>query len=123
MHEFGITSSIVAAVLRAAAENNASVVARVDLVIGKLTFLNHEQVKLAYSILVKGTVLDGSCLNIEEVEGAIRCPSCGIENDIFTPPLQEHLEPLPLFSCLHCGGKVEIIRGKECALKGIIIES
>jgi hydrogenase nickel incorporation protein HypA/HybF len=72
MHEFGITSRIIETVLRIADENGADAVTQVDLVIGKLTFLNHKQVSLAYGILVKGTILDGSCLNIEEVEGAVK---------------------------------------------------
>ena len=53
MHEFGITSKIVAAVQRIAVENGATRLIRVDLLIGQLTFLNPQQVKLAYDLLAK----------------------------------------------------------------------
>ena len=123
MHEFGITSRIVAAVLRVATENGAGAVARVDLAIGKLTFLNHRQVRLAYDILVKGTILEGSRLEFEEIEGAVKCISCGCEKSASLPAAPwDHAAPLPLFSCPDCGGKVEIIRGKECAVTGIAFE-
>ena len=49
MHEFGITSRIVQAVLRAAHTNRANKILSVDLLIGQLTFLNPEQVKVATS--------------------------------------------------------------------------
>lgn len=122
MHEFGITSRIVQAVLRIAENSGTGAVAQVDLVIGKLTFLNHEQVRLAYDVLVRGTVLEGSSLHIESVEGAVRCVACGKEKDVSLSPLRNHYEPLPLFSCLDCGDRVEIIHGKECTVKGILME-
>lgn len=122
MHEFGITSRIVEAALSSAEENGASAVKQVDLVIGKLTLLNPEQVKFAYDILVEGTILEGSELSVEEVEGVVRCLSCENEEKVTFSEPQDHFKPLPLISCSRCRGEVEIIKGKECAIKGIFVE-
>ena len=121
MHEFGITARIVDAVMGAAQENGGNKVLKVDLRIGKLTFLNLEQVRYAYVLLVKGTLLVDSELDIEEVEGVIKCINCLEQKEVHFKG--ECMEPLPLFSCSNCGGKVEIIAGKECLVKGIVVET
>ncbi len=120
MHEFGITSRIVEAVMAAIQEDGGNKVLKVDLRIGKLTFLNHEQVRYAYNLLVKGTPLADSELVIETVEGVIKCTKCLEQNEVHFNG--ECMEPLPLFSCASCGGKVDIIAGKECLVKGIVVE-
>ncbi|MEW5920130.1 MAG: hydrogenase maturation nickel metallochaperone HypA [Bacillota bacterium] len=118
MHEFGITSRIVSTVMQAAAEHNATRVLEVELLIGRLTFLNPAQVQYAYRVLSRGTILEGSKLVVEEGEGAVRCRRCGKESSLELPP-QGCFEPLPSFSCPACAGEVEILRGKECLIKGV----
>lgn len=126
MHEFGITSRIVDAVSRIAEENGATRVVRVDLLIGQLTFLSGQQVKLVYEILTKGTSLEGSELSIQEGVGLVRCSNCQHEREVTIDLSAEPgglSAPLPLFSCSECGGKVVVIRGKECQITGIAFES
>jgi len=125
LHEFGITSRIVEAVARVAEENGASRVVRVDLLIGQLTFLSVHQVKLAYDILVRGTTLEGSELSVMESEGLVQCAECHYEREIRIdlPTGPGNLSgPLPLFSCSKCGGKVVVIKGKECLVTGVALE-
>lgn len=124
MHEFGITSRIVQTVLRVAENNGATKVVEVDLQIGQLTFLNPSQVKLAYDILAKGTLLEGSELSIQEVEGLVKCDACNHEQNVRMPddPINSY-EPLPLFSCSECGGKVKVIQGKECQVVGVALQT
>lgn len=117
MHEFGITSRIVDTVLQAAVENNSTRVLEVELVIGRLTFLNPQQVQYAYQLLVQGTIMDGSKLIIEETEGAVCCKTCHAVNLLKLPP-HGCFDPFPSFSCPDCGGSVELVRGKECLVKG-----
>ena len=126
MHEFGITSRIVDAVSRLAQENGGAKVLRVDLLIGQLTFLSPRQVKLAYEILVKGTPLEGSELLIQDSEGIIECSICGHQRHVtvsMVDDLGNPTEALPLFSCSECGGKISIIKGKECQIVGIALEA
>ncbi|RLG93101.1 hydrogenase maturation nickel metallochaperone HypA, partial [Candidatus Bathyarchaeota archaeon] len=57
MHEGTITSQIVENVLREAQKRNAKRVLEVRIEIGKLMFLNPEQVRFWYEMLTKDTVL------------------------------------------------------------------
>ena len=65
MHEYSVTTQIVSKVLREAESRRAKRVLEVKLQIGELTFLNPEQVRFWYKILVKGTVMEGSKLIID----------------------------------------------------------
>lgn len=124
MHEFGITSRIVAVALRAATTNGANRVARLDLLIGQLTFLDPDQVRFAYGILTKGTLLEGSELRIKQGPGLVECQECHFQKDVeitshsINSPLST---AVPLLSCPRCGGKGMIVQGKECRVDGIFI--
>jgi len=125
LHEFGITSRIVDAVSRIAQENGGARVVRVDLLIGQLTFLSVPQVKLAYDFLARGTLLEGSELSVQEVAGRVRCSECQREREVtvnLSQGADALLSPLPLFSCSECGGKVTVIKGKECQIAGVALE-
>jgi len=124
MHEFGITSRIVQAVLRAAHTNRANRVLSVNLLIGQLTFLNPGQVKVAYGILTKGTLLEGSELLISQNPGLVECQDCHFLKKIempASPGITGFSESLPLLLCPHCGGKGTLIRGKECQIEGMSV--
>ncbi|MBI4319204.1 MAG: hydrogenase maturation nickel metallochaperone HypA [Chloroflexi bacterium] len=126
MHEFGITSRIVQTVFRVADEHGAARVARVDLLVGQLTFLNVDQVKLAYDLLVRGTSLEGSQLLVKESPGRVECSRCHHQRQVDFPSSFDPgglSEPLPLFSCSECGGEVSIVGGKECQITGLVLES
>ena len=77
VHEGSITTQIVESVLQEAKKRNAKKVVEVQLVIGKLTFLNPEQVRFWYEVLTKDTIMESSKLKIEESEGIVKCPRCG----------------------------------------------
>ena len=126
MHEYGITSRIVGSALRAAGQNGATRVVRVDLVIGELTFLNPRQVEVAYGVLTKGTLLEGSELAIESSKGLAVCASCGLDREVgmrFTDDPRDFPDLTPLLSCPECGTRMSIQRGKECLVKGIAFET
>ena len=54
-----MTTQIVNSILEEAKKHNAKRIDEVHLVIGKLTFLGLEQVRFAYEILVKDTIMEG----------------------------------------------------------------
>ncbi|MEM2102004.1 MAG: hydrogenase maturation nickel metallochaperone HypA [Candidatus Bathyarchaeia archaeon] len=119
MHEGSITTQIVKNVLQEANKRNAKKVVEVQLVIGKLTFLNPEQVRFWYEILTKDTIMAGSRLIIEESEGIVKCPKCGYEGDFkYVDDPAMHV-PTPTLNCPKCGETVEIVGGKDCLIKNI----
>jgi hydrogenase nickel incorporation protein HypA/HybF len=122
MHDYSMTSRIVETVLREAEEQGAQKVSEVHLVIGRLTFLGIEQVHYLYPLLVKGTLMDGSKLVIEEKEGVVECDECG-----YRGALNYHDDPsfhttYPTLSCPKCGGMVKIVGGRECTVRKIRLE-
>ncbi len=106
-------------VLEEARKHGAKKVKEVSLAIGKLTFLGLEQVRFAYEVLVKGTIMENSNLLIKECEGVVKCNSCGYEGDLkYEDNPQYHL-PMPTLHCPKCSGIVEIVGGKECIIESV----
>ncbi len=125
MHELGITSQIVETVTRVAAEHHATRVLAVDLLIGPLTFLNPAQIRLCYEMLTKGTSLEGSELRVQDGVLLVRCAECQHEDAVRVnrDDPAGWTESLPLSGCSACGGKVVVVKGKECQVTGVIVES
>ena len=119
MHEFSMTTQIVNYILEEANKHNAKRVHEVHLTIGKLTFLGLEQVKFAYTTLVKNTILEDSELHIEEKDGVVKCKSCGYTGDLKCEDDPVYHVPSPTLNCPKCEGVVNIVGGKECIIKNI----
>ena len=119
MHEYSITTQIVKSVTEEAEKHEAKNVLEVHLVIGDLTFLNPEQVKFWYEVLIESTILEKSRLRIEKKEGRVRCPSCGYEGSFKYIDDPVYHIPFPVLSCPNCEGIVDIVDGKECTIKSI----
>jgi len=119
LHEFSFTSRIGERGLQEAEKHHAKRVVEVHLVIGKLTFLNPEQVRFAFEVLTKGTILEGSRLLIEEREGWVRCPQCGYEGRLNCQDNPIYHLLAPTLRCPRCGGIVEIMEGRECLIKRV----
>jgi hydrogenase nickel incorporation protein HypA/HybF len=120
MHESGIISRIITVVLQAAAAQNAEAVLEVELLIGKLTFLDPAWLQQTYQMLTRGTILEGSTLRVLEGEAVVYCSNCAAER-VLELSSRGCEEPLPSFNCPDCGGATEILRGTECLIKGIKI--
>ena len=119
MHEFSMTTQIVNYILEEAKKHNAKRVDEVHLIIGKLTFLGLEQVKFAYNVLVKNTIMEGSKLHIEEKDGVVKCNNCGYTGDLKYEDDPIYHIPSPTLNCPKCEGVVNIVGGKECTIKNI----
>ena len=124
MHEFSTMQSILEAAFKAAKDHGASRIVEVDLEIGKLTFLNIEQLRFIYSVLTEGTIAEGAELHIREVEPRIRCSKCGYEGPLVYRGPEIHVLYVPLsLRCPKCKeASVELTSGRECTLKSLKVE-
>jgi len=106
MHELALTCSIVE-MAEEAAEGRP--VARVTLVIGRLSGVMTEAIRFCFSEVARGTVLDGAALDIIEPEGRARCNRCAAE---FGTP--------DLLTFCRCGSfELTLLAGEELAIKSI----
>jgi hydrogenase nickel incorporation protein HypA/HybF len=114
-----MTTQIVNHLLEETKKHNAKQVHEVHLIIGKLTFLGLEQVKFAYNLLVKNTILEDSKLHIEEKDGVVKCNTCGYTGDLNYEDDPVYHVLTPTLNCPKCEGVVNIVGGKECIIKSI----
>ncbi|MCD6529234.1 hydrogenase maturation nickel metallochaperone HypA [Candidatus Bathyarchaeota archaeon] len=123
MHEFSTMYSIVQTVLKAAEARGAEKVLEVNLEVGRLTFLNPEQLKFAFKVISEGTIAEGAKLNIRSIEPKVKCLKCGyVGSGVYEGP-EYHVLGLPLpVKCGRCGSMdVEFLEGRECKIKNISI--
>ena len=122
MHEISVMNQIIEIALREIEKKNAKDVKEIDLDVGDLTFLGHEQLSFAFEVLSKNTLLANAKLNLNTIKPLLKC-SCGFEESKLyeNDPVNHYY--LPKYSCPKCNSKLEIVSGNECTLKKIIIET
>jgi len=114
MHELSIAYNLVEIASQAAQEAGASGVDVVYLRLGKLSGVEKDALLFGYDIAVKGTLLEGSRLDIEDVPVMVYCPVCDAISEL--PDIQ-------LFCCPQCGTPTGDIRqGKELEIESLEIE-
>jgi len=90
-----------------------AIVKKVNIRIGKLSGVNKEAFRFAFSSLIQNTELHSAILNILDIPVNVYCRNCYKDVEI---------EP-PIFICPYCMSRdLEIITGKELDLLSIDIE-
>jgi len=123
MHELSASQAIARIVLHKAKEQQAVKVLRIDIAIGRLSFLSPEQVVFWVKTSLEGTLADEAKVHIERVEPKISCRACGYRGtlEMEDDPLYHIL--LPSFCCPECrSGEIGIEKGRECVVKRIEIQ-
>ena len=122
MHELSMMSGIVNAVEEEVKKRGATEVKEIKLEIGELTFLCTEQMQFAYEILSKDTILEEAKLDMEEKKAEVRCKDCDYVGKVeYMEDISCHIR-FPMLFCPNCRSKnIEIISGKECTIKSIVI--
>jgi len=118
MHEFSVMSQIVDCILDEARKRDARKVEQVELEIGEFTLLGDEQMRFAYEVLSKDTILEGSALKVGRIDGKVRCRSCGYEGPLKLAEDTPH-KAVPVLECPRCGSPAEITEGRECLIRNI----
>lgn len=118
MHEFSVMSQIVSSVIEEGKSRNASKIEKVTLELGQFMMLGHDQLKFAFELLSKDTVLDGATLDIRTVKGEIECGGCGFKG--VASPTEDALHQLAAsFECPKCGGLAKVTGGRDCIIRNI----
>lgn len=122
MHEISVMNQIIEIALREIEKKNAKDVKEIDLDVGDLTFLGHEQLSFAFEVLSKNTLLANAKLTLNIIKPLLKC-SCGFEESkpYEIDPVNHYY--LPKYSCPKCNSKLEIVSGNECTLKKIVVET
>jgi len=113
MHELSIAVALVRQVEEVAAQEGATRVTRITVVVGKLSGVEPEALRFAYPLAAEGTVAEGAELVVEALPLTLRCRTCGVS--------AEADEPFPI--CGACGSvDVEIGDARELRIRTIDIE-
>ena len=114
MHELSIAMSIVDGAAEEAFRIGADKVSAVYLRLGLLSGVVPDALLFSYDLACEGTPLEGSRLEIEELEPTINCPRCGGERAV---------ESIQSLRCAECGTlSFEVIKGRELTIVGLEVE-
>ncbi len=113
MHEYSVTESLLALALEKAGEANAARITRVNLVLGEISGIVGECVRLYFDLLSRDTIASGAELAYETIPTQLRCNKC---DKVYTP--QDGSWACP--DCSEIG--LEIVAGRECYLESIEVE-
>ena len=113
MHEMGIVSGIIDAVVASAQDAGATRVLAVNVRIGDMTEVVDEALEFAYDALSEGTMCEGAPLNVEKVSPRSLCLECFEEFD------HDRFHR----ACTHCGSyEKHLIAGREMEIVNIEVE-
>ena len=113
MHELSIASSIIEIATEHVEEHNASSIDTVTLRLGALSCVHKDSLDFCFSVISKGTKLEGATLKYIDVPVAIVCDACNSELE--PPGVQD-------FRCPACGSdSTRVVRGKELEIETIEI--
>ncbi len=119
MHEMSIASGLADKLLEFAQTNPDKRIVEVRLAVGELTHLEPEQLRFCYTAITAGTELEGSTIEIENVEATVQCPHCSY---LGRPKYWEDalaFTSVVTLRCPDCGKAAEAIQGHECGIQSL----
>lgn len=119
-----MADQIMKAVLEIARSKNADRVVEMELDIGDLTFLNHEQLRFCLGALSEDTIAENAKIMIRAVRTEIECEKCSYRGPPRSLGEEIHsLVPIPVLACVNCGSvNARVIAGSECVLRSIRVK-
>ena len=117
MHEFSVMSQIVKGVMEEARSRKASRVENVVLELGEFTMLGHDQLRFAFDILSKDTILEGAVLDLRTIKGEVEC-RCGFKGEASPSEGTPH-QLAASFECPRCGELARVTGGRDCLIRNI----
>ena len=117
MHEFSVMSQIVKSVMEEARSRRASRVESVALELGEFTMLGHDQLRFAFNVLSKDTILEGAVLDLRTIKGEVEC-RCGFKGEA-SPSEDSPHQLAASFECPRCGELARVTGGRDCLIRNI----
>lgn len=120
MHDVTAAQRIAGTVLKAAQEQDAERVERVQIALGAMTMIDPEQLEFWLEQIFAGTIADGAEVQIEQLSLRARCGACGYEGEVEVPddPIYHLMPYVP--ECPECGSdRLEVLGGDACVVRGI----
>ena len=109
MHEYAIAYDLYATTRKTAIENNASLVKKVRVEVGKMAMVNPNQVVFLFDAIKEDDPLfSNAVLECNEMPPQTRC-RCGYSGD-------------EMFVCPGCGALPELVKGREIVVTSVEIE-
>lgn len=104
MHELSIATEIISIAQKEMIEHRLNTLEEIGVVLGALSGVDPEALAFSFEAATKDTLLEKTCLHIEQVEVEARCRTCNREAEV------ERF----VFICPHCGSRdLDITRGQE----------
>lgn len=114
MHELGVLRKILECVRTAAEANRVRRVRAVELEIGEASGVLPEFIERCYRPAVENDPLfEGSELIVTSIPTEARCAECGSSRRISGLDL----------TCPECGAAMRVVRGRELAVRNILVET
>lgn len=113
MHEMAIAMALIEQVEGVAREQNASAIAGIRIVAGRLSGVDPDALKAVFELAAEETLAAGASLTVEMREATVTCRACGRES-----------QPKPPFmACVACGSRdVTVEGGRELYIKSVDVD-
>jgi hydrogenase nickel incorporation protein HypA/HybF len=113
MHELYATQAILDKALKKAAEQNASRITDLYLVVGELSTYSEESVRFYWDEICKGTIAEKATLHFRPVAAEMQCMACFTR---YQPPEGEIV-------CPNCGSNgAKILQGEEFYMEALDVD-
>ncbi|MHA1861477.1 MAG: hydrogenase maturation nickel metallochaperone HypA/HybF, partial [Candidatus Ranarchaeia archaeon] len=96
---------------------------KVVVQLGELTTFEKDQIEFNYSIVIEGDpLMKDSKIDVRLVRAKVRCSKCRYEGPIKKIEDKLYQLFLPTLSCPRCGGRVEVLEGRDFIIQSIDME-
>jgi hydrogenase nickel incorporation protein HypA/HybF len=114
MHELGATEELLATAIDSAHEHGAQRVTAIDVVVGDLSGMVEDSVRLYADALMPGTIAEGATLRFRHTSATATCLACFYRCEMSTDPVSV---------CPCCGStNLEIAGGREFFVERIEVD-
>ncbi len=124
MHEFSVITAIVDLVKgEMEKRDNLKEVKEVVVEVGELSFLSHDALQFGFKALVESEPkINLDALKLILVAAKIKCRKCDYEGPLEIEDSEQYHISLPRFACPKCNGQIDVLEGKECVVRNLVLD-